>query len=77
MDEIDARFRSHWLGLLWAQFKLYAVAKRQSNLEFDMWFDLMTDGYLWTDARKTTDAEVNALITGQLVPTDAGLISTR
>jgi hypothetical protein len=77
LDEIDARFRSHWLGLLRAQFELYAVAKKRSNLEFDMWYDLMTDGYLWTDARKTTDAEVNALLTGTLVPTDAGLTSTK
>ena len=77
LDEIDTRFRSRWLGLLQAQFKLYALAKRQSNLEFDMWFDKITDGYLWTDAKKTTDQEVAALLAGTLAPADGGLTCTR
>jgi hypothetical protein len=77
LDEIDARFRSHWLGLVRAQFELYGLAKKRSNLEFDMWFDLITEGYFWTDAGKVTDAEVAALLTGELIPTDDGLTSTR
>jgi hypothetical protein len=77
LDEIDTRFRSRWLGLLQAQFKLYALAKRQSNLGFDMWFDKITDGYLWTDAKKTTDQEVAALLAGTLAPADGGLTCTR
>jgi hypothetical protein len=53
------------------------LAKRQSNLEFDMWFDKITDGYLWTDAKKTTDQEVAALLAGTLAPADGGLTCTR
>lgn len=77
LDEIDGRFRSHWAGLLRAQFELYAVAKKRSNLEFDMWYDLMTEGYLWTNSAKVTDAEADALLAGELTPTDDGLTSTR
>ncbi len=77
LDEIEARFRSHWFGLVRAQFELYTVAKKRSNLEFDMWFDLITEGYFWTDAAKVTDAEMAALLTGDLIPTDDGLTSTR
>lgn len=77
LNEIDNRFRSRWSGLLQEQFELYALAKRRSNLEFDMWFDNIMDGYLWTDARKTTDQEVAALLTGTLAPADAGLTCTR
>jgi hypothetical protein len=77
LDEIDIRFRSRWLRLLQAQFELYALAKKRSNLEFDMWFDLITDGYLWTDGRKTTDAEVAGLISGALIPVGDGFACTR
>jgi pimeloyl-ACP methyl ester carboxylesterase len=77
LDEIDTRFRSRWRGLLWAQFQLYALAKRRSNLEFDMWFDKITDGYLWADARRTTDREVATLLAGTVAPADGGLTCTR
>jgi len=77
LDEIDARFRSKWRGLLQEQFALYGAAKHRSNLEFDMWFQPAADGYLWTDSRKITDREANALITGTLVPPGPGLTSTR
>ena len=36
-----------------------------------MWFDNPADGYLWTDARQTTDEAVEALLTGNFVPVDA------
>jgi pimeloyl-ACP methyl ester carboxylesterase len=77
LNEIDTRFRSRWRGLLRAQFELYALAKRRSNLEFDMWFDNIMDGYLWADARRTTDREVATLLTGTLAPADGGLTCTR
>jgi hypothetical protein len=77
LDEINARFRSRWLGLVRAQFELYTEAKKASNLEFDMWFDLITDGYQFTDGRKVTDAEAKAILTGQLVPADDSYTSTR
>jgi Putative peptidoglycan binding domain len=71
LNEIDTRFRSRWRSLLQAQFELYARAKTASNLEFDMWFDNIADGYLWTDATATTDREVDALLAGDLRPVDA------
>jgi hypothetical protein len=71
LNEIETQFRSQWLGLLQAQFELYALAKTKSNLEFDMWFNNPADGYLWTDATMTTDDVVNALLTGRLDPVDA------
>jgi hypothetical protein len=77
LDEIDARFRSEWLSLLRSQFELYGAAKHRSNLEFDMWFDPITDGYLWADSRRSTDQEVDAMVTGTLVPPGVGLTSTR
>lgn len=77
LDEIDSRFRSHWLDLLRAQFELYASAKKKSNLEFDMWFDRITDGYLWADGRKPTARGADAQLTGTLVPGDVGLTCTR
>jgi UDP-2,3-diacylglucosamine pyrophosphatase LpxH len=71
LNEVETQFRSQWLGLLQAQFELYAFAKTRSNLEFDMWFNNPADGYLWTDATMTTDDVVNALLTGRLDPVDA------
>jgi hypothetical protein len=71
LDEIDTRFAARWRGLLRAQFELYAPARSASNLEFDMWFDDITEGYVWTDAAATTDQEVAALLKGDLVPVDA------
>jgi uncharacterized protein YcbK (DUF882 family) len=77
LDEIDDRFRAQWTGMLRSQFELYSTAKRRSTLEFDMWFDHISDGYLWADSKKTTDREASALTTGRLVPAGAGLTSTR
>jgi hypothetical protein len=77
LDEIASRFRSRWFDLLRAQFQLYGLAKSRSNLEFDMWFDNITDGYLWADSRRTTDREVAAQLAGALAPADGGLTCTR
>jgi hypothetical protein len=63
LDEVNTRFRSEWSALLQMQFELYALAKKRSNLDFDMWFDRITEGYVWTDGRKVTDAEADALLT--------------
>ncbi len=77
LDEVENKFRSDWLGLMRSQFELYAAAKKRSNLEFDMWYDLITDGYVWTNGAKTTDQEVNSLLNGFLSPSDAGLTSIK
>lgn len=70
LKEITTGSRAHWDDLLSAQFKLYAYAKQDSKLEFDMWFDNPADAYLWTDARQTTDEAIEALLLGNYVPVD-------
>jgi hypothetical protein len=70
LKEITTGSRAQWDDLLSAQFKLYAYAKQNSKLEFDMWFDNPADAYLWTDARQTTDEAIEALLLGNYVPVD-------
>ncbi|MGN6871022.1 MAG: metallophosphoesterase [Solirubrobacteraceae bacterium] len=78
LKEINTRFRSQWEDLIRNQFTLYYSAKGSSNLEFDMWFDKGGDGYVWTDAKLTTDEAVSAMLTGNLAPVDANtLMCTR
>ena len=62
LDEIEKDFESDWNALLWRQFKVYSAARKRSNLEFDMWFDNITDGYVLTTGKKVTDAEVDSLL---------------
>jgi hypothetical protein len=64
LDEIEKDFESDWNALIVEQFKLYGVARKRSNLEFDMWFDLITDGYVWTTGKKVTAADVASLLGG-------------
>jgi hypothetical protein len=76
--ELDLRFgRRGWETLLRAQFELYFNARKRSKLEFDMWFPNPPDGYVWTDGRKVTAAEVKAILVGNLVPVAPGYTSTR
>lgn len=77
LDELETRFGSEWLGLIQSQFELYQRAKTVSNLEFDMWYDHVSEGYVWTDGTTTTDAEADALLSGDLVPVGDGLTSTK
>ena len=77
LDEIESKHRSEWLALCRTQFKLYGVAKERSKLDFDMWYDLITEGYFWADSAKITAAQANAVFTGTLSPTDDGLVSIR
>lgn len=76
--ELNLRFgRRRWDPLLRAQFELYSQARKRSNLEFDMWFPNVVDGYVWTDGRKVTAAEAAAALKGDLVPVARGYTSTR
>jgi len=77
LDEIESKHSEDWLGLCQLQFMLYGTAKKRSELEFDMWHDLITEGYFWADSKKITAAEADAVFTGTLTPTDDGLISIR
>ena len=79
LDELEQNInlRDRWWALMEMQFGLYHPAKKESNLEFDMWFDPPHDGYVWTTGKKTTDAEVTEILKGDLELTDDGPISVR
>lgn len=77
LDEIENKYRTNWMGACEAQFEHYSVARKKSNLEFDMWYSLIEEGYLWSNGVQPTDQQVDALLAGDLVPTDAGLTSVR
>jgi hypothetical protein len=70
LDEIEKNFNDDWRGLIWSQFKLYSTAKKKSNLEFDMWYDLITEGYVWTTGKKVTAAEVAAVFAAPVTEVD-------
>jgi hypothetical protein len=80
LTDLELRFGfRHWEPLLRAQFELYSKAKEKekSNLEFDMWFKNVTDGYLWTDGQTVTKAEADAILAGDQIPVGDGFTSTR
>jgi len=64
LDEIEKDFESDWNALIWEQFKIYSAARKRSNLEFDMWFDPIAKGYVFTTGKKVTAAEVASLLGG-------------
>lgn len=68
LAELDLKFRSKWLALIRSQFELYARSKTQSNLEFDMWYNLISEGYVWTNGQLVTDQQADSLLTGDLDP---------
>jgi hypothetical protein len=69
LAELDNKFRTDWMGLIQTQFELYSRAKVQSNLEFDMLYNLLADAYVWTNENLTTDQEVDALLANNIDPT--------
>ncbi len=77
LDELEKSFKSKWLGLMNSQFDLYTNAKKNSNLEFDMWYEPITDGYLWTTGNQVTDAAVKSILKGDLALTDDGAVSIK
>jgi len=70
LDEIEKDFESDWNALIWSQFQLYSTAKKKSNLEFDMWYDKITEGYVFTTGKKVTAAEVAALFAAPVTNID-------
>jgi len=77
LDELEKDFKSKWLGLMRSQFDLYTNAKIDSNLEFDMWHDPVTEAYVWSEGKRTTDAEVKSILTGDVVLTENGASSIK
>ena len=46
-----------------SQAELYSYAKkRESNLDFDMWYPDIKDGYVWTNGKAITDQELDSLL---------------
>jgi hypothetical protein len=66
--ELDRDFRSKWLAVIRSQFELYARSKTQSNLEFDMWYNLVHEGYVWTNGQAVTDQQADSFLTRDLDP---------
>ena len=78
LDEVEKKFPEDWRGLMNQQYELYAWAKDKSNLEFDMWEeDWISDGYVWTTGAATTDAEVAAILAGDLPLIDHAATSVK
>jgi hypothetical protein len=77
LDEIESRFGTRWSEAMQEQFELYALAKNRSKLDFDMWYDLITEGYVWTDGHSVTDAQATTLLAGSMTPLTKDLGSTR
>ncbi|HEY2962220.1 MAG TPA: hypothetical protein VGJ37_07375 [Pyrinomonadaceae bacterium] len=78
LDELEKKFPEDWRALMNSQYELYVWAKDKSNLEFDMWYyDWIDEGYVWTTGAATTDAEVDAILAGDLPLTDAGAASVK
>jgi len=57
LDELEKNFGVPWKGLVHLQFDLYFPARKESDLEFDMWYPKVLEGYVWTTGKKTTAAE--------------------
>lgn len=78
LDELEKKFAKEWRALMELQAELYLFAKDKSKLEFDMWYyDWISEGYVWTTGSATTDAEVDAILLGDLPMTDAGAASVK
>jgi len=77
LDELDKNFDTVWKGLIRTQYELYHPAKTESNLEFHMWYQKLDDAYVWTTGKRTTDAEADAVLKGDLTLTDLGATSIK
>jgi hypothetical protein len=80
LDELVNQFPTKWMALIREQFEFYSRAKVESNLEFDMWYNLLKhaeDAYVWTNENLTTDQEVDTLLANNIDPRDTGPTSTR
>jgi hypothetical protein len=62
LNEIqDGSERDWWLTLVWQQQQLYANARTKSNLEFDMWYESLTEAYEIANGRGISDADVASI----------------
>jgi hypothetical protein len=66
LDEMYKKFDTKWLALIRSQFEFYQRAKTESNLEFDMWYNIVADAYVWTSGIRTTDEDADAALAGDI-----------
>lgn len=66
LDEVYKKFNTEWLALIRSQFEFYQRAKIESNLEFDMWYNIVADAYVWASGTRTTDEDASAALAGDI-----------
>lgn len=76
LDELYANHNVPWGTLVSTQFDLYSMAKEKSNLEFDMWFGNMLDGYVETTGSSISDVAMNEYL-NQPTATPTSLLSEK
>lgn len=77
LDEIEKKFRKDWDASIMSQAILYNYAKKVSNLDFDMWYPDIKDGYVWTNGKAITDQELDSFLRVDMRPSDDGLTSIK
>lgn len=73
----DGSDRDWWLTLVWQQQQLYANAKTNSNLEFDMWYADLTEAYAVANGRGITDHDVASILARVTFASGVGLTSIK
>ena len=56
---------------------LYSYAKKESNLDFDMWYADIKEGYMWTNGKNITGQELDSFLKVDMSPSGAGLTSIK
>ncbi len=62
LDELYAKHNKDWGALISNQFDLYSTAKVNANLEFDMWYGKLVDGYVQTTGSSISDRAMAELL---------------
>jgi len=62
LDELYTNHNKNWGTLVNNQFHLYSTAKVNANLEFDMWFGNMADGYVQRPGSSISDKALAELL---------------
>jgi hypothetical protein len=62
LDELYTNHNKDWGALVSNQFDLYSTAKVNANLEFDMWYGNLADGYVQTTGSSISDRAIAELL---------------
>jgi hypothetical protein len=77
LDEVENNFRRDWEASIMSQAMLYSYAKKKSNLDFDMWYADIKEGYMWTNGKDITSQEMDSFLKVDMSPSSAGLTSIK